>query len=147
MDVVTGQKPWTHPWLVGQRPGMKNYLLAGADFNRWKREAGTALGIYAQQGRDLGWATFKAVFREYNKLAPSEEPNPDDQKIDHWIIRLSNIAGKNLCPMFDFWGFPIRSAVLTAVEHLPKFLHSDETTNEMAPGRAADIRRKYGMAK
>ena len=145
MDVITGQKPWIHPWLQGKLPTAKKYLLAGANFEEWTSNPGLALFIYAELARDFGWHTYKTVFHQYNDLPPSEHPVNDAEKIDQWIVRFSKVAKKNLCPMFDFWGFPIRASVLADLEPLTKFLHSDETTNEMAPARASDIRKKYGM--
>lgn len=145
MDVITGQKPWTHPWLKRQYSAMRKYLQAGANFNEWKSDPGVGLGIYAQLARDFGWTPYKAIFREYDRLYPYEIPKSDDEKINQWIVRFCKQTQSNLCPMFDFWGFPIPRKVLEAVKHLPTYLHSDETTENMAPGRAADIRQKYEM--
>lgn len=143
MDVICHIDPWQHPWLRNQFSDMRTYLQAGANFDSWLSECCLALGIYAQLARDFGWQAYKTVFKQYDFT--DDKPSQDATKVDQWIIRFSKTVQHNLCPMFEFWGFPIRPTVTQQVGNMPAYLHCDETTKEMAPDRATQIKKQYGI--
>ena len=144
MDTMSGIKPWHHKWVRRQFTRAKKVFDEGIDFQKWKHP-GIGILIYAQLARDFGWDSYRNVFKAYESLPTNEKPQTDDEKIDQWIIRFSKEVQHNLCPMFEFWGFTIRDNVTQKIGNLPAYLHSDETTNDMAPERAQMIRDKYGV--
>jgi hypothetical protein len=145
MDTKCGLKPWIHPWLAGHMSDVRKYLEDGADFEEWKSDPGVALTIYAQQARDFGWEPFKKVFREYETLPCCEQPTNYEDKVRQWMVRFSLATGRNLCPAFEFWGFPYTDQASGFVEDLPPYLPADETTKDMAPDRARDIAKKHNI--
>ena len=68
-------------------------------------------------------------------------PNNNQEKIDTWVVTFSEVAERNLCPLFDFWGIRIKDKLLG----LQPFLPSDEMT-ALAPERAAMICSHYGLS-
>lgn len=132
MEVLSNIKPWIHPWLQGQMTGTQQHLSSGADFEKWKQQAGIALFIYAQLVHEFGWDAYKSVFRTYEQTKP--KLNSDQEKIDHWIITFSEQVGKNLVPLFKFWSFPVSQSTVDRLAKLPVHPMNDEIIQQ-APDR------------
>ena len=126
MDVLCGQKPWIHAWLQGQIPEAESYLKNGATFAEWQNQPGVALFIYAQLARDFGWLAYREVFMMYNNLQDTERPEGFQDQVDQWISRFSRVVEHNLCPLFEFWGFPISTSIKNSLSHLPVHFPKDE---------------------
>ncbi|CAL4139916.1 unnamed protein product [Meganyctiphanes norvegica] len=134
MHVIANKKPWLHKWLEGKIGKAKKYFDDGADFSQWQKAPGLALFIYAQIIHEFGWEPFKIVFRSYDILQRKQKPSSNEEKIDMWIIKMSDAVKHNLVPLFRFWGFPISSHVEETVSSLESFLPDDEVTR-LAPER------------
>jgi hypothetical protein len=143
MDVMCNRKPWDHDWVANNMNNAKRYLEGGADYEKWKSDPFLALYIYAQQARDFGWDAFKSIFREYNALSDDAKPKTDEERITEWMIRFSRTTGRNLCPAFEFWGFPHTDKAWRSVKDLPPYLPWDEITRNVASKRAKSITMKY----
>ncbi len=100
---------------------IEDYLAGGADFwadwNVW-----TALETYLQLQEGFGWELYFDLFAEYNDLAPHEEPADDQSRIDMWVSRSSEAAGRDLGPFYLAWGFPVSPEVIDAIAVLPEWL-------------------------
>ena len=72
-------------------------------------------------------------------------PNNNQEKIDTWVVTFSEVAERNLCSLFDFWGIPISKNIKDKLLGLQPFLPSDEMT-ALAPERAAMICSQYGLS-
>jgi len=103
----------------------KRYLAEGANFNKWKADPFLALQMYAMIKRDFGWAPYKAVFAEYERLAPADKPKDDAAKRDQWMVRLSKAVNKNLGPFFQAWGVPTSDAARQSIADLPAWMPAD----------------------
>ena len=143
MDMLCGQKPWIHQWLKDNILNAEEYLKAGAQFELWQGNPGVALFVYAQLARDFGWEAYKAVFRQYRELKGSKRPHDLQQQIDQWITCFSKVAGQNLLPLFEFWGFPVSDSMhCSDLSQLPLYRLTDEFVH-VVPVRAAQVMAKY----
>ena len=141
MHVIARRDPWTHDWLRDQFDNIRAYLCSGAPFEEcWERDAGVALGVYAQLAHHFGWRCYKKVFREYE--LSRDHAISDEDKRTVWVRRFSVVACYNLCPLMKFWGFPLTDAVQDELSHLQPFLPDDEMTN-LAPERVKSILARY----
>merc|ERR1719235_510404 len=86
-----------HPTLLNSA---KDYVKAGADFERWKMEPFLALVPYLQVQRAFGWGPFRRTFAEYLYLPDEQRPQDDSEKREQWVRRLSVASGQNLV---SFW--------------------------------------------
>ncbi|XP_066296637.1 TRPM8 channel-associated factor 2-like [Branchiostoma lanceolatum] len=144
MDVVAKRDPWQHPWVRNKWPSIEQFFKDGAQHDVWKKKAGVALAVYAQLAHHFGWEPYKKVFRQYEKDPKKKEPQNNKERIILWIVRFSNEVGRNLVPLFDFWGFPHTEEAQAQVSGLDAFLPDDDLT-ALAPGRLAEIRGKYNI--
>ena len=128
MEVVSGQQPWIHSWLQGKIESAHRYLRNGANFKEWQDNPGVALFVYAQLINSFGWESFKAVFRLYNNGSLS--PNTNQEKIDLWFSKFSEVVKYNLYPMAKFWGIPVSDRISRELQEsgLLPFLPEDEIT-------------------
>jgi len=130
MDLQCARKPWLHQFLLnkGRPEKVDDYIKAGAMFREWKTSAGIALYIYAQLARDFGWRPYKELFALYDKLPEDDLPRSDEDSMHQWIVRFSKQVGRNLVPLFMFWGFPIQDRTCDQVATLPFHMPEDEVT-------------------
>ena len=144
MYVICGIDPWTHSWLMRQTKGALHYLKTGADFSKWKGEAGMALYTYAQLIHSFKWDAYKRVFRRYQVLNPSEKPKSDQDKIDLWFLIFSEETKLNLAPVGIFWGLPFSEGGLKKIAALnfKPFLPEDEITKEV-PDRVKFVKSRF----
>ena len=139
--MIAKRDPWTHECLRDQFDNIRVYLCSGAPFEEcWERDDGVALGVYAQLAHHFGWRCYAKVFREYE--VSRDHPRSDEDKRTVWVRRFSMVARYNLCPLMEFWGFPLTDAVQGELSHLQPFLPDDEMTN-LAPERVKSILTHY----
>ncbi|MBX3097315.1 MAG: M60 family metallopeptidase, partial [Fimbriimonadaceae bacterium] len=131
---------YTFDMLVGSRPERnrfddqmnldrwKKYVADGASFEQWKSDPFLALVMYAQLQRAFGWDAYKRVFRDYRNAAPAELPRSDAEKRSQWMVRFSNVVGRNLAPFFDAWRIPIADSARDQVVHLPVWMPEGMTS-------------------
>ncbi|XP_035697568.1 TRPM8 channel-associated factor 2-like [Branchiostoma floridae] len=144
MDVVAKRDPWRHPWVRNKWPAIEQFFKDGAQHDVWKKKAGIALAVYAQLAHHFGWEPYKKVFRQYEKDPKKKQPENNKERIVLWIVRFSEEVGRNLVPLFDFWGFPHIEEAQAQVSGLEAFLPDDDLT-ALAPERLAEIRGKYNI--
>lgn len=83
------------------------------------------LAFYQQVQAGFGWDAFKTFFRSYydgsleDLNATFGTPSTNQEEIDHWLMRMSTITGRDLTPHFDAWGYGVTQAARDAVAHLP----------------------------
>jgi hypothetical protein len=123
LETVCGISPQSTGRVLddGAMRSMLRHMDQGAPFDKWKSDPFLALQMYALVERDFGWDPFKKVFAEYRSLKPEERPKNDDEKRDHWMVRLSRTLGKNLAPYFQAWGVPTSDAARESIKDLPEW--------------------------
>jgi hypothetical protein len=104
---------------------VRDYLLGGASFDKWKSDPFVALVMYAQLQQAFGWETYQKVFTEYRNLDQQDRPRTDDEKRDQWLVRFSRAAGRNLGPFFQAWGVPTSEKARASVANLPDWMPND----------------------
>ena len=120
---------------------LNDFFQGGADFKTWSSKPGVALFVYAQLARDFGWDSYKKVFRIYNDLPKDSHPKTKEDKINLWVTTFSEVVKKNLSPLFDFWGWPIKE--FDEISKFPMFLPDDDITNDIGKERAMATREIY----
>ncbi|KAG2489017.1 hypothetical protein HYH03_012455 [Edaphochlamys debaryana] len=71
-----------------------------------------------------GWIFYRRLFAEY--IASGYSSDDGGERVQHYITTTSKIAGRNLVPFFEIWGFPIAAATRTFAAAYPAW-----TTNPM----------------
>jgi hypothetical protein len=100
----------------------REYLAAGAPFDKWKSDPFLALYMYMQLKEAFGWEAYKRVFAEYRAAPDNELPKSDDEKRDQWMVRFSRTVGRNLGPFFQAWGVPTSDAARASIADLPEWM-------------------------
>ena len=120
------------------------FLQAGTKYTEWCQDAGIGLMLYAQLARDFGWNAYKTVFNIYDKLPDECRPKTQKEKGNMWMVTFSKVVKRNLCPLFDFWGWQITSIVLEELQTFTHHLPNEETTSAFVKEKTpAQIAKKY----
>lgn len=124
IDRCCGLKAAAHPNVKPEERERKTreYLAAGAPFEKWKADPFLALYLYMQLQEAFGWDAYKRVFAVYEALPEKERPKNDDEKRDQWLVRFSRVVGRNLGPFFTIWGVPTSQAARDSLKDLPEWL-------------------------
>ena len=144
---------WTHPLLANAgwyaeiiEKGVFAKMINSKDFSLTvsgenKREM---LLIYTQLYRQFGWGCFREVFKSYEdeEELGKDLPESQQERYDSWVSRWSHLTGYNLCPLFEFWTYPI--SICAELSGYPSFLPSDDITqNDAVKARAAEVSAQY----
>ncbi|KXZ45424.1 hypothetical protein GPECTOR_55g330 [Gonium pectorale] len=96
----------------------RKYFASGA---RWRRDwnVWVALDTYLMLQEGFGWGFYRNVYGEYQR-------NPllgqgEDARVQRWINVTSVVAGRNLVPFYETWGFPVDPATRAALARLPEW--------------------------
>ena len=88
----------------------------------WTSKPFTGLIFYDQLVEGFGWDTFHQIFIEYRDLPKAERPKNDDEKRDQWLVRFSQMTGKNLGPFFTAWRISTSETARNSITNLPVWL-------------------------
>ena len=88
----------------------------------WNSKPFTGLIFYDQLVAGFGWDTFHKIFIEYRDLPKAERPKTDDEKRDQWLVRFSQMTGKNLGPFFTAWRIATSETARNSITNLPVWL-------------------------
>ena len=142
MDVVSGVKPWIHPWIMDEMSTVIEAIQSDNPYRKWKEDARVGLMIYAQLQLAFGWDPYKTVFREYEDMEESYKPKGNQAKIDTWVEKFSETVQRNLCPLYDLWAIPVSEKTQRKLKFLAPFLPDDDITKTV-PEKVQMIREKY----
>ncbi|XP_032761090.1 TRPM8 channel-associated factor 3 [Rattus rattus] len=107
--------PSLNPELRKQR--VKDHLSKGAPLSNWI--VWTALETYLQLQEGFGWEPFIQLFANYQTLTGLPQNNED--KMNLWVKKFSEVVQKNLAPFFKAWGWPVQYAVAKSLASLPEW--------------------------
>ena len=94
------------------------YIAQGRNYaSDWR--VWTALETYLQLQEGFGWPFMFAVIDQYNGLTQSQRPGDEAARIEQWITRTSSVAGVDLVPFYEAWGWPVSNAARAATAGLP----------------------------
>ncbi len=88
----------------------------------WTSKPFTGLIFYDQLVEGFGWDTFHQIFIEYRDLPKAERPKNDDEKRDQWLVRFSQMTGKNFGPFFTAWRISTSETARNSITNLPVWL-------------------------
>lgn len=88
----------------------------------WTSKPFTGLIFYDQLVEGFGWDAFHQIFIEYRDLPKAERPKNDDEKRDQWLVRFSQMTGKNLGPFFTAWRISTSETARNSITNLPVWL-------------------------
>ncbi len=91
-----------------------NWVFNGKPWSDW--ELWLALDTYSILAEAFSWDTYTTLIKQYYNL-PSL--SSDDTKLDMWARRYSQTVKTNLCPYFEWWGWPLTAATKEACALLP----------------------------
>lgn len=101
---------------------MKKYFAEGANYEKWKDDPFLGLIMFRQMQEGFGWESFKAFFREYQKIGPNIGDLNDQQKRDLWVKTYSNIVKRNLAPFWNTWGVTISDNINKELSVYPQWM-------------------------
>ncbi|XP_031236690.1 TRPM8 channel-associated factor 3 [Mastomys coucha] len=107
--------PSLNPELRKQR--IKDHLNKGAPLSNWI--VWTALETYLQLQEGFGWEPFIQLFADYQTLSGLPQNNED--KMNLWVKKFSEVVHKNLAPFFKAWGWPVKYTVAKSLASLPEW--------------------------
>ncbi len=118
---------------ASREKNLKAYF--GDPNDTWTSKPFTGLIFYDQLVDGFGWDAFHKIIIEYRDLKNSERPKNDDEKRDQWLVRFSNITGKNLGPFFEAWRIPTSAAARHSITNLPVWLPEPDFPNRYTASR------------
>jgi hypothetical protein len=97
--------------LAAYRANENKVMGNSGSWNVW-----VALETYMQLQEAFGWSFYTTIFTQYRSIS---DPGTNAARIDEWVRRSSHVAGKNLGPFYQAWGFPVTESVLDEIASLP----------------------------
>jgi len=124
LETVCGMTDRTamHPGLRNREQRIQEYFREGPSLDRFARDPFLGLIPYLQLQETFGWKAYKQVFASYRNSPPKPRLTNDLAKIDEWVVRFSQVVGRNLAPFHRAWGLPVSAAAETKVAHLPVWM-------------------------
>ncbi len=120
MESVVGRdRSLAHSALSSVNRSMRidSYLASGPDFARWS--VWTALETYLQLQEAFGWTPLTRAITAYRSLPGDQVPSNDAERIDAWMVQMSQATGRDLSGFFVAWGHPLSAAAIAEVAGLP----------------------------
>ena len=112
---------WRVMWEPVERAALaESFLAAGLDYSQ-SDKYDQKLVPFAQLSAAFGSRPFEEFFDQYLHRPPDDLPENNQEKIDQWLVRFSEITGRNLTPFFEAWRWPLSADARRDVEHLPEW--------------------------
>ena len=125
-DHVMGARDHAHPKISSAQTQemMRRYFANGAKFSDWRADPFLGLIMFRQIQNDFGWETFKKVFRRFHEenARNGNPPYSDQEKIDHFVLYLSQATQRNLMPFFCIWGIPVSGKIAGQVNGFKEWM-------------------------
>ena len=116
-------------FVMDRKKEFSNYFSRKPNYDDWKNNCGMALMTFAQLIRHFGWEPMYRFLSDYENDLKNNKgtlPKSNQDKIDQWVIRYSNIVEMNIKPQFQFWGLPVSNTVDSHVSEFEPFCPSNE---------------------
>jgi len=109
---------WQH---INTKPAAKltaihKWVFDGKPWEDWKEWL--ALNTFSMLAEAFNWDSYTSLIKQYYTL-PNITNNND--KLDMWARRYSQTVNTNLCPYFEWWGWPLTAETKDACSKLPKW--------------------------
>jgi hypothetical protein len=130
MEKIVGLAITKQEFVMDRKREFSKYFSKIPSYDDWKANCCMALMTFAQLIRHFGWEPMYRFMSEYeNDMKNSKEclPKSNQDKIDQWVTRYSNIIERNIKPQFQLWGLPVSDSVDDHVSQFEAFKPSNET--------------------
>jgi hypothetical protein len=130
MEKIVGLPITKQEFVMDRKREFSKYFSKTPSYDDWKANCCMALMTFAQLIRHFGWEPMYRFMSEYeNDMKNGKEclPKSNQDKIDQWVTRYSNIIERNIKPQFQLWGLPVSDSVDVQVNQFEAFYPSNET--------------------
>ena len=107
---MLGQNVTEIEWLRGQEQQITEYFDSTQSYDLWKKRCGVGLYTFALLIKHFGWEALYTFLKNYEDdivNGASTLPKDNQEKIDQWVIRYSNIINYNIKNYFSMFGLPV----------------------------------------
>ncbi|MBL9116207.1 MAG: hypothetical protein JNJ83_14465 [Verrucomicrobiaceae bacterium] len=105
-----------------QKTHIQKIKEATNKWDLWKSDPFLALTIYIQLIDEFGWEPWRKYLHSFDDKAFGPKPANSDAARDQFLVRYSQIVGKDLSQLFDFWGIPVSSSARSQVTKLEPWI-------------------------
>ena len=105
-------------WLRDQKNSIDKFLTKHKKpcYDDWKSDYGVGLYTFAVLFNHFGWESLYRFLEEYERDLNFPErsdclPADNQEKLDQWVLRYSNIVKFNIAPHFRRFGLPVSNNV------------------------------------
>ena len=109
-------------WLRDQASSFDDYFRSPPDYLDWQNNFGLALVTFAQLIKHFGWQPMYTFMKNYEIDIGNAEaaalPVTNQDKIDQWVLRYSQIINLNIKSQFEMFGLPVSDAVDAKLSNL-----------------------------
>ena len=108
-------------WLRDQASSFADYFRTTPNYSDWQNNFGLALVTFAQLIKHFGWQPMYTFMKNYEIDIANEAatlPVTNQDKIDQWVVRYSQIINLNIKPQFEMFGLSVSDAVDAELSHL-----------------------------
>jgi len=122
METVVGLDTEAVGWYKKCSEAVREFYATGEKSGETAWESGYSLplAMYMHLRKAFGWDFYKQTFREFEKVRADWPKDPQAQR-DLWLTITCNVAGKDLSPFYDRWGFSTTEKAKAQVAHLEKW--------------------------
>ena len=145
-DTLLGISPLSHPRLNVHEEAVMDFIFRGYDEPGaeplWGVVPEAGAHMYVQLVVEFGWELFFGVFDSYVKYPLDMEAiaaDPPAMLRDQWVVRLSQVAKRDLCPFFKLWGVCVSKEAVVAVSRFPEWLPSFLSGTNVVGGRVSRL--------
>ncbi len=124
---LIGREVHETSWLRGNFTEISKYLdpknKKKVSYENWQQKYGVGLFTFALLIKEFGWASMYKFLSDYEvNISNSDDslPASNQDKLDQWVIRYSNIVGCNLKKHFENFGLPVSQEVDNKIGHLKR---------------------------
>lgn len=101
-------------FVDGRDDRLNQFAMGGRSFGVWG--SSIAIDTYVMLAEQFGWESYAKVIKEYNSV-PTISDNT--QKLNEWAKRYSKAVGKNVCPYFKWFSWPLTKETEAECAKLP----------------------------
>jgi len=80
-------------------------------FDQWQKDPFLALYMFLELRMAFGWQSYREFIKGYLNLTKTELPISNSEKRDQFMLRFSNLVGRNIAPLFDNYTVPLSDYV------------------------------------
>lgn len=130
---VIGQDILDQKWPRGQMSRFKHFFSKELSFEDFKNSCEMALMLFVLLIKYFGWDSMYTFMKNYEVdiAFRNNLPKSEQDKIDQWVLRYSQIVSRNIKPHFEMFGVPVSKEVDDKLAGLEIWCVPEEKDPEM----------------